>query len=267
MELSPAQWLTLNFTAFMYGFNKTGIVGSAIICTPLMLLVFSAKDMIGITLPILVMADIGTIMILRRSARWDVIPRAIPWTIIGTVLGWLIAREMVRMGAEGELYLKKGIAGILVAMALVGFYLKARPELVTRQEVGGRIDPDAGEVKKTAKTWFAGGMGIMGGIASMLTNNSGPAWVVFLLSLGLGVREFLGTAAWLFFILNLTKIPFVLNLGFITKGTLSLNLYLLPAVGVGLAAGHWAVKHLSKRHFDNLTQILALIGAVYLLFS
>ncbi len=267
MDLSPVQWLILNFTAFMYGFNKTGIVGCAIICTPMMLLTFSPGLTLGIILPLLVVADICTTILLRRSARWDVIPKAIPWAIIGTVLGWWIARQSVRMGAEGELLLKKGIAAILVAMVLFGFYLRVRPDLVTRKgEVAG-LAGEPGEARKSAKPWFACVMGIIGGLTSMLANNGGPAWVVFLLSLGLGVKEFLGTAAWLFLILNLTKVPFALNLGFITGETLSVNLYLLPALALGLVVGGWAVKRLSKNTFDNITQVIALLGALYLLFS
>ncbi len=267
MDLSPAQWIILNFTAFMYGFNKTGIVGSAIICTPMMLLAFTPGQTLGIMLPLLVVADICTIIILRSSARWDVIPKAIPWAVVGTILGWWIARQSVRMGAEGEILLKKGIAAILVVMVLFGFYLRVRPELVTRKEEVAGTPGASGGTRTMAKPWFACAMGIMGGLTSMLANNGGPAWVVFLLSLGLGVKEFLGTAAWLFFILNVTKIPFALNLGFIGKDTLSINLYLLPALGIGLAMGVWAVKRLSKKAFDNITQILALLGSLYLLFA
>lgn len=264
MELTTIQWLILNFTAFMYGFNKTGIVGSAIICAPLMLLHFTAGQTLGIILPLLVIADIATIIYLRQSARWAHILKAMPWAIAGIVVGWLIARFAVG-SAGGEVMLRKIIAGTLAFLVLFGFYLRMHPSLVRND---APADGTAGgEHKGTAKTWFAGGMGILGGITTMLANNSGPAWVVYLMSLGLGIKEFLGTAAWLFFIQNVAKVPFGINLGFINYQTLVLNLYLLPALAVGLVVGALLVTRLSKSLFDNITQILALVGSIYLLFT
>lgn len=259
MELNAIQWLILNFTAFMYGFNKTGIVGSAIICTPLMLMYFTPGQVLGIVLPLLVVADIITIILLRQSARWPHILKAMPWAILGIVIGWAIARYAISGEDGGDVFLKKTIAGILVFLVLLGYYLRVRP---------GLVSDNTGEPgKKSAKTWFAGGMGILGGITTMLANNGGPAWVVYLMSLGLGIKEFLGTAAWLFFIQNVAKLPFGINLGFINMDTLRLNIYLLPALFVGLAVGGVAVKKLSKNLFDNITQALALIGSVYLVFA
>lgn len=238
MEPTTIQWLILNFTAFMYGFNKTGIVGSAIVCTPLMLMHFTAGQTLGILLPLLVVADIVTIILLRQSARWPHILKAMPWAILGIVLGWAVARYAISGEGGGDVFLKKTIAAILVFLVLFGFYLRVRPGLATNAGDG------ASGGGASAKTWFACGMGILGGLTTMLANNGGPAWVVYLVSLGLGVKEFLGTAAWLFFIQNVAKLPFGVNLGFITTDTLRLNLYLLPALLLGLAVGGWSIRHL-----------------------
>lgn len=265
MEPTLVQWAILNFTAFMYGFNKTGIVGSAIICTPLMLLYFTAGQVLGIILPLLVIADIITIILLRQSARWNHILKAMPWAIAGIVVGWLIARYAVGTEGGGDMLLRKIIAGVLVFLVLFGYYLRLRPGLVTNEAAAPAGAERGGG--PTAKPWFACAMGTLGGVTTMLANNGGPAWVVYLMSLGLSVKEFLGTAAWLFFIQNLTKVPFGVSLGFITGDTLRLNVYLLPALLVGLALGGVVTKRISKPLFDNATQILALAGSVYLLFT
>lgn len=255
MQPALAQWLVLHFTAFMYGFGKTGIVGCSVICTPLMLFTFTAGETIGIVLPLLVIADIVTVIIMRHSVRWMHILKAIPWALTGIIVGWLIARHVTADGGGGDALLRKIIAGALVCLMLFGFYLRTNPSLV-RSGAGG-----------TAKTWFACFMGVMGGITTMLANNGGPAWVVYLMTLGLGVKEFIGTAAWLFFIQNLTKIPFGISLGFINYDAISLIPHLLPALGAGLAVGVVAARHLSKSLFDNATQFLALAGSLYLLFA
>lgn len=262
MEPSLVQWLVLNFTAFMYGFNKTGIVGSAIICTPLMLLYFTPGQTLGVILPLLVIADIITIIILRQSAKWKYILKATPWALLGIVIGWWVARYTINLPEGGDALLRKIISGILVFLVLFGVCVRLRPGLATSTA-------DGPEGAKTAnpRTWFACLVGTIGGITTMLANNAGPAWVVYLMSLGLSIKEFLSTAAWLFFIQNLTKVPFGINLGFINADTLHTNLYLLPALFVGLAVGRVAINYLSKQLFDNITQVLALAGALYLLFS
>lgn len=256
MQPTLTQWLILNFTAFMYGFNKTGIVGCGVVCTPLMLFAFTAGETIGIVLPLLIIADIVTIIVMRHSVRWMHVMKALPWAFAGIITGWLIARYAVSHddGGGGDALLRRIIALSLVLLMLFGFYLKARPTLV-RSEIG-----------KPTKTWFACFMGIMGGITTMLANNGGPAWVVYLMTLGLGVKEFIGTAAWLFFIQNVTKVPFGIQLGFINADALSLIPYLLPALAAGLAVGVLAAKRLSKELFDYATQFLALAGSLYLLF-
>ncbi|MDR1745565.1 MAG: sulfite exporter TauE/SafE family protein [Planctomycetota bacterium] len=260
MQPTLVQWIVLNITAFMYGFNKTGIVGSGVICTPLMLLYFTAGQTMGILLPLLVVADIVTVIIMRHSVRWLHILKAMPWALTGIVAGWLIARHAVSDAGGGDALLRKIIAGSLVCLMLFGFYLRFNPSLVRGQPASAGSD-------RPAKTWFACFMGVMGGITTMLANNGGPAWVVYLMTLGLSVKEFIGTAAWLFFIQNVTKIPFGISLGFINRDAISLIPYLLPALGIGLAVGVITVKRLSKSFFDNVTQFLALAGSLYLLFT
>jgi uncharacterized membrane protein YfcA len=61
----------------------------------------------------------------------------------------------------------------------------------------------------------------------------------------------IATAAWLFLILNILKLPFSWQLGLITPDTLRLNLILAPMVLVGLLAGKWIVKRIPQRLFDT----------------
>lgn len=260
MELSTAQWLVLVFTAFLQGFNKTGIVGCAIVTTPLLLLYFTPGQSLGIILPLLVVADIVTLIIMRHSAKWIHILKALPWALIGIIAGWGTARWALTLsGTGGDVFLTKLIAFLLVALVLFSYVLRWRPE-IARSRHGA-------EGERPARTWFAAVMGICGGITTMLANNGGPAWVAYLMTLGLEVKAFIGTAAWLFFIQNVVKIPFAVTLGFVTWETLGMNLYLLLPLGAGLAVGKYVANRVSQGVFDHLTQGLALLGALYLLFA
>ncbi len=262
MELGTAQWLVLVFTAFLQGFNKTGIIGCAIVTTPLLLLYFTPGQTLGIILPLLVVADIITLVIMRHSAKWLHILKALPWQMLGIIVGWGIARWALTLsGTGGDVFLTKLIAFLLVALVLFSYVLRWRPDIARSRS------RSASEGERPARTWFAAIMGICGGVTTMLANNGGPVWVAYLMTLGLEVKAFIGTAAWLFFIQNVAKIPFAIALGFVTWDTLVINLYLLLPLVVGLAVGKYVAGRVSQGVFDHLTQGLALLAALYLLFA
>ena len=50
----------------------------------------------------------------------------------------------------------------------------------------------------------------------MLANAAGPIAQLYLLVMGLPKYAFIGTSAWLFLIVNVCKIPFMIDLGIIT---------------------------------------------------
>ena len=60
---------------------------------------------------------------------------------------------------------------------------------------------------------------------------------IYLVSKRLDKLQFMGTAAWFFFFMNVSKIPFYSVLGMITPATLRFNLLLVPAVLVGVVSG------------------------------
>lgn len=257
MDLTAVHWTMLNITAFMYGFNRTGIVGSAIVCTPLMLMFFTPGTVLGVFMPLLVTADLVTIVLLRKEVIWRHVLRAFPWAVFGVVVGWRIARAAIGLGGVDQVFMRKLIAAVLIALLAFGNVVRRYPGLIAPKRSGD------GEGKQ--RTWFVAGMGTMAGITTMLANNGGPAWVAYLNTLGMRIKEYLATAAWLYFIQNLSKIPFAVNLGFITRETFGINVFLIPALIGGLVAGRMVSSRISKKLFMGATQILALIGALYLL--
>jgi uncharacterized membrane protein YfcA len=105
-------------------------------------------------------------------------------------------------------------------------------------------------------------MGILVGLTTMLANAAGPVFGLFLLAIGLPKKEFVGTAAWFFLLLNIAKIPFSLNLGLIRGDTLAVNLVLLPLILLGLCLGRAIIHRIPQRAFDLV--ILALSGVAAL---
>ena len=88
-----------------------------------------------------------------------------------------------------------------------------------------------------------------------------------MLALSLPKRTFMGTAAWLFFILNMIKVPFHAALGNITVSTLIFDLKMIPAIGVGAGLGILLFRVIPEKGFRVLVYALTVIACVKLLCS
>jgi uncharacterized membrane protein YfcA len=115
--------------------------------------------------------------------------------------------------------------------------------------------------------WFAWVMGILVGITTMLANAAGPVYGLFLIAIGLPKKEFVGTAAWFFLLLNLIKIPFSWNLGLVQKDTLLLNVILLPLIWVGLKLGGRIIHKIGQGWFENLVIVFSILAAIQFLWN
>ncbi len=60
---------------------------------------------------------------------------------------------------------------------------------------------------------------------------------LYLISMGLEKREFMGTGAWYYMLVNCFKVPFSASLGLITLESLRFNLMLTPVIVVGALLG------------------------------
>ena len=58
--------------------------------------------------------------------------------------------------------------------------------------------------------------------------------------------EFVGTAAWFFFVINLLKVPFSASLGLINGASLESELLLAPGVVAGIFAGRWLLGKINQ---------------------
>jgi len=80
-------------------------------------------------------------------------------------------------------------------------------------------------------------MGLLAGMTSMMANSANSIVVIYLPAMRFPKREFIGTMAWFFLIVNWIKVPFSVNLGLITTASLRFNLLLFPLIAVGALAG------------------------------
>lgn len=266
MDLTTTQYVVLLYAGLVYGLAKIGITGLTALLVPMLLAFFTPGQALGLALPILIFTDILTVVILRRSVNWRKVFLALPWALAGIFAGWRIL-AFAQTRTDGDVMLKRLIAVFLVFIVVSGVLLRIR-QSVKKNGDGGASAPDASAKGKIPlPTYiFASSVATVGGVVTMLANNSGPAWVVYLMLFRLDKYYFLGTVAWLVFILNLTKLPLVIQLGYVTPETIQVNAIMVPTVLAGLYFGRRILTWIPQRVFDNAVQALALLGALYLLF-
>jgi uncharacterized membrane protein YfcA len=243
-DLSPFDWALAIAAAFGMGMGKGGLVGLSLVHVVVFAFLFGARDSTGIVLPMLIVGDICAVSWFRQHARWDYIRRMLPPACIGIVLGAGLMRVV------NDQSFRPLIGWIILVLAALQFARMQRPGWF-------------GDVPHSR--WFAWTMGLLAGITSMLANAAGPIFVLYALAVSLPKFEMVGTSAWLFLIINVSKVPFSLGLGLIHEYTLLLNLVLSPAIVAGVLSGRWLTTHLPQRLFDELLLAFAAIAALRLI--
>jgi uncharacterized membrane protein YfcA len=110
---------------------------------------------------------------------------------------------------------------------------------------------------------FAAVMGTVSGFSTMVGNLAGPFSELYFLAIRMPKEIFIGTAAWLFFLVNLFKLPFHLfSWHTIHLESIYVDLALLPAEVIGLWAGVVLVRRLNQVHFRKSIMILTTLGSL-----
>ncbi len=222
---------------------KAGLKGMGILVVTLMALAYEAKASTGILLPMLITADIIAVVYYRRSVRWDYLFRFLPWMIAGVLVGVYVGKNMP------EDIFKKGMAVIILVSVVIMFAW----ERYDKSNI-----PD--------KMWFAGSMGFAAGFTTMIGNLAGAFSNIFFLASRIPKVEFIGTAAWLFFFVNLFKLPFhIWSWETINTDTLWIDLTLIPGIVVGFYIGLKVVDKFKEHQFRKFILIMTAFGAVVML--
>ncbi len=244
--LDAGQWALAALAAFCVGVAKSGFGGVGMIAVLLMALVLPPRESTGAILPMLILADLFAVTIYRRHAQGHLVIRLLPPAIAGIVCGWLII-PAIRPGAFGPL-----IGWITLALLLLVFLQKVRPGIVS---------------PATAHPGVAWPFGWLAGVTTMIANAAGPVMSIYLLACRLPKLEFVGTAAWFFFAVNLIKVPFSASLGLINFSSLQLNAFVAPAVIAGLFLGRWLLGKVNQSVFEWLMIAFTLVGALKLVIA
>jgi hypothetical protein len=109
--------------------------------------------------------------------------------------------------------------------------------------------------------------GVTAGFTTTLAHAAGPVVSLYLFSQKLGKNHFVGTMAWTFMLLNLTKLPFYAGVGMFSKEIFLFDLYLVPLIPVGSYIGKWILDHIPAKVFNRTIMVLAVLSGIQLLFN
>ena len=235
------QWALLAIAALGIGVTKSGFSGMGMIHVLIFAHVLGARESTGIVLPMLIAGDVFAILFYGKHANWSYIYRMIPPALLGICMGaWAMT------WLDSAVY-KPFIGATILLLVVLQTVRVWRPQWFENVP---------------QSQWFAWSMGILAGTTTMMANAAGPVFGLYLLAIGLPKLEFVGTAAWFFLLINVTKIPFSWGLGLIRIDTLSMNLLLIPLVAFGLWLGRKLVQRISQRVFDSLILSVTAAAAI-----
>ena len=234
--------------ALMVGLAKSGFNGVGMLILVLMASVMRGheRESTGVVLPLLICGDVFAAQAFRHHVRWPILFRMLLPAGIGVCLGYFWMRGMSNTG------FKPLIGWIVLFLTALHLWRQAMP----------------GKFQNVPHSpWFVWVMGIGAGVTTMLANAAGPVVTLFFLAVALPKLEFVGTSALFFLIVNLFKVPFSMNLGFITLPSLAFNATLMPCVALGIVGGRFLVHRMNQLFFERLLLALTILTAFHLIFA
>ena len=243
-NLSGMQWMLVLMCAMLVGMAKTGLSGFGLMVVPILANVFGGRASVGLLLPILIFADVFAVTWYNRHAEWKYVLRLIPWAIIGVLLGTL----------TGKLISDITFNRLLAGLVFFGVGLLVWKDLRSKK------------ISVPDYWWFSMVLGLLGGFATMIGNAAGPVMALYLLSMRLPKNSYIGTGAWFFFIINLSKVPFhIFSWETISRQSIILDITMIPAIAVGAFLGIYLVKLIPEKIYRIFIIITTVLSA-FLLF-
>ena len=235
--------MLLGLSGLLIGMSKTGISGVGLMVVPLLANAFGGRPSVGLLLPILIFADVFAVTWYNRHAQWKHILRLLPWAFAGIITATLVGKNIS----------DQSFNKLLAVLVIGGIAI-----LVWR-------DIRSDKLKIPQSRWFAGTMGLLGGFSTMIGNAAGPVMALYLLSMRLPKNVYIGTGAWFFFIVNLSKVPLhIWSWKTITMSSFLLDVLMIPAIAAGAFLGIWLVRLLPEKFYRILVIVTTLLSALLL---
>ena len=229
----------------LVGMAKTGIHGAGMVAVPLLAIGFGGRTSSGLMLPILILGDFMAIYHYQRYAKWEHLNRVLPFAFVGVLLG-----AYVGIFIDDAVFRQVMASIIFFSTGIMVFNEKYQSQTILQN-------------------WLMiASLGIAAGFTTMVGNLAGSVMAVYLLSCNLLKNQFIGTAAWFFLIINLSKVPFhVYSWKTITWSSLFLDSLVLPFIALGSFLGAQIVKRIPEQIYRRFIIFMTILAALIMMFQ
>lgn len=209
------------------GIARAGIFGVMVIVVPVLSLFLGGRQAAGFVLPWMILGDWIAVFFYRKNISWPVILRILPWLVLGILLGAWIGTTV------SDRVFRNIMGGItFLSLAL----------LLWKEKKGG--------VQVHYPLGIIAVIGIVSGLGSMIGNIAGPIIALYFFTLGLDKISYVSSMVYLFWIVNMIKVPFhVFYWGTINTASFELNLLLSPLLLLGAFLGYKIIKRIPEKPF------------------
>ncbi len=247
-------WVFVGAAIIIQGISKSGFAGGAgILSLPLMMLVMPVDRVAATLLPLLILLDMNAIYHHRHNKNWAKIRAIYIPAVVGIVLGaavwWVVGKDAT---GPYEGYIKQFVGVIAILFSIYIVAKEAALHWVEQYTPGPKV------------TWLTG---ISAGFCSTIAHAAGPIVGLYMFAQNMGKTLFVGTVAWTFTLINLTKLPFYFAVDLIDTRVLAFDLFLIPLIPLGSWLGKWMHHRVPERPFNWTIMILTFIAGVQLLFK
>jgi uncharacterized membrane protein YfcA len=236
-------------SVFIVGFSKNGFPGGTILAVPLMAMIVSPKESVGVLLIIYMMTDFIAVFNYWRYANLNY---CFPYLIF-VIMGVTAASFILNIISN------EGLLSVIGWATLFAIILNKISDHFKNAELR-----DEQAVPKPSIT-FSAFFGLSVGLFSALANAGGPMSSLYMLKGRLDKFAFLGSTAINAIVMNCVKLCFFVYLGIIDKKIIKLSLFGIPMIIIGSFAGIKAAKLIPQTAFRTVVLFLAFIAALRLI--
>jgi uncharacterized membrane protein YfcA len=239
MLTEPSFYATAIPAVILLGLSKGGFAGLGVLGMPLMALTIPPVQAAAITLPILMVQDVFSVWVYRRSFDPVNLRILLPGAVAGILLAYLLASRV----PDAVVALVLGTISIVFALHRFLARYAAVPATPTKPS-------------RPAGTFW----GAVAGFTSMIAHAGGPPFQIYILPQHLPRDLFVGTGVVFFALVNWIKVSPYLMLGTLTKESLLTSAVLFPLAIASTYAGVWLVRRVSGERFYDVVYGLLLLG-------
>jgi uncharacterized membrane protein YfcA len=220
-----------------------GLIGT--LATPLMSLVMPPNQVVGLLLPMLMLADVFAVATYWKRWRLKLVLLLLPGGVVGVTIGTYFIKN-----ASTELW-RNMLAAIVLTFTLYKLLEKYILRVLTYE----------------GRDWHGLLAGVVAGFSSTLAHAGGPPAAIYLLLQKVPPIEFNASSVLFFAILNWVKVPYYAYAGLFDIHRLGHVLWLLPIIPLGVAIGKWMTGKINQIWFERLIVVLLLTSGLLLLFE